>query len=140
MMSSFKGRARLGLGGTESLRVLHPRMKGRSMKLSKTRAAFTAIFAVIAGLGATPAHAVPPNPVLYLTGTEFFSTGGQNFIRYRYDVFNKDQYPADMFAAAPALAPCGNNHNSARSWVDFFDQRAHRLNGFCALGSPNDLR
>jgi hypothetical protein len=44
-----------------------------------------------------------------------------------------------MFAPAPALPPCGNNHNAARSWVDFFDQRGHRLYGFCALGNPNDL-
>ena len=25
------------------------------------------------------------------------------------------------------------------AWVDFFDQAGHRLYGFCALGSPNDL-
>ena len=80
-----------------------------------------------------------PNPILYLTGTEFYTTGGQNFIRYRYDVFNKAAYPAAMFAAAPALPPCGNNHNAARTWVDFFDQAGHRLYGFCALGRPSDL-
>ena len=90
-------------------------------------------------MGATPAQAVPPNPILYFLGAEYYTVNGQNFVRYRYDVFNKDQYPAEMFAAAPGLPPCGNNANSSRSWVDFFDSRGTRLYGFCALGNPNDL-
>ena len=81
----------------------------------------------------------PPNPVLYLMGTEAYSTGGKNFIRYNYDVLNKDQYPAEMFAAAPTLPPCGQNTNASRTWVDFYDKNGHRIYGFCALGSPNDL-
>ena len=109
------------------------------MKLMKLCAVIAAVFAVMVGLGATPARADPPNPILYLTGTEFYTANGQNFIRYRYDVFNKDLYPAAMFTAAPALPPCGNNHNASRSWVDFFDQAGHRLYGFCSLGGPNDL-
>lgn len=80
-----------------------------------------------------------PNPILYLTGTEAYSTPGGDFIRYRYDVLNKTSYPAAMFAPAPGLPPCGSNTNSSRSWVDFFDSRGKRLYGFCALGSPNDL-
>ncbi len=80
-----------------------------------------------------------PNPVLYLTGTEFFSQGGKNFIRYNYDVLNKDSYPADLFAAAPALPPCGTNTKASRTWVDIFNQSGKRLNGFCALGKPSDL-
>jgi hypothetical protein len=82
---------------------------------------------------------VLPNPVLYLTGTEAYSTGGKNWVRYKYDVLNKDAYPAELFAAAPALPPCGLNHNSSRTWVDIFDQRGKRLYGFCALGKPDDL-
>jgi len=100
---------------------------------------FAAILAMTAGFGASSARAVIPNPTLYLTGTEFYTVNGQNFIRYRYDVFNKADYPAALFTAAPALPPCGNNHNASRTWVDFFDQAGHRLYGFCALGSPNDL-
>ncbi len=87
---------------------------------------------------ATPAP-VPPNPVLYLTGSELYSANGKNWIRYSYDVLNKDQYPADMFAPAPGLPPCGANTNSSRTWVDFFDQTGKRLYGFCALGTPGDL-
>jgi hypothetical protein len=81
----------------------------------------------------------PPKPVLYLIGTEAYSTGGKNYIRLRYDVLNKAEYPAELFAAAPGLPPCGLNHNSSRTWVDFFDAAGHRIYGFCALAKPDDL-
>ncbi len=87
-------------------------------------------------------HATPPplpNPVLYLTGTEYYTANGKNWIRYTYDVLNKADYPASLFAAAPALPPCGLNTKSSRTWVDFFDSRGKRLYGFCALGKPDDL-
>ena len=80
-----------------------------------------------------------PNPVLYLTGTEPYQTGGKQFVRYKYDVLNKADYPAELFAAAPALPPCGLNTKSSRTWVDFYDSRGKRLYGFCALGKPADL-
>ncbi len=95
-----------------------------------------ALLAGIAGAGAAQAQ---PNPILYLTSVEPYTVNGQNFVRYNYDVFNKDQYPAAMFAPAPGLPPCGNNANSSRSWVDFFTSRGQRIYGFCALGSPNNL-
>jgi hypothetical protein len=108
------------------------------MKTAKLRAYLLAAFLGTV-MAATPAKAVPPNPVLWFLGAEYYTVNGQNFVRYRYDVFNKDQYPADMFAPAPALPPCGANANSSRSWVDFFDSRGNRLYGFCALGSPNSM-
>jgi len=80
-----------------------------------------------------------PNPVLYFKGTEAFQQGGKQFIRYEYDVFNKDQYPAEMFAAAPNLPPCGLNTKSSRTWIDIFDSRGKRLYGFCAISKPADL-
>ena len=89
--------------------------------------------------GATAPPPITPNPILYLTGTAAFQAGGKEFIRYSYDVLNKDAYPAAMFAPAPDLPPCGANTNSSRSWVDFFDSRGKRLYGFCALGKPGDL-
>ncbi len=79
-----------------------------------------------------------PNPVLYLTGTQPFQQGGKQFIRYQFDVLNKDSYPAEMFAAAPALPPCGANTKSSRTWVDIYDQSGKRLYGFCALAKPSD--
>jgi hypothetical protein len=99
------------------------------------------LLALLAALPASTAgqNAPLPKPVLYLTGTEYYSAGGKDWIRHRYDVFNKASYPAAMFAAAPSLPPCGANTNASRSWVDFFDQSGKRLYGFCALGSPADL-
>jgi hypothetical protein len=109
--------------------------KGQSMKLLKT----CVLAAALAGAALPTAASAIPNPMLYLVSTEPYTANGQDFMRYRYDVFNKDQFPAAMFAAAPGLPPCGNNHNSSRSWVDFFDQSGHRLYGFCALGNPTNL-
>ena len=98
---------------------------------------YVAIAALAGGAGSAGAQ---PNPVLYLTSVEPYTVNGQNFMRYNYDVFNKDQYPAAMFAPAPALPPCGSNTNSSRSWVDFFENRTNRrIYGFCALGSPANL-
>jgi hypothetical protein len=97
------------------------------------------LIASLACMLAACGPSTPPNPVLYLIGTEAYSTGGRDFIRYKYDVHNKDQYPAEMFAAAPTLPPCGLNTNASRTWVDFYDKSGNRIYGFCALGSPNDL-
>ena len=80
-----------------------------------------------------------PNPVLYLLGTETHKSGGKQFIRYNYDVLNKADYPAALFAAAPDLPPCGKNTRASRTWLDFYDQQGKRLNGFCALSKPSDL-
>lgn len=80
-----------------------------------------------------------PNPVLYLLGQESFSSSGKLFVRYRYGVLNSSSYPDTIFAAAPALPPCGKNTNAARTWVDVLDQRGKRLFGFCAFGKSDDL-
>lgn len=90
-------------------------------------------------LSGAAANAALPNPVLYPTGTESYTQNGKSWVRYKFGVLNKDQYPAAMFAPAPGLPPCGTNTNSSRTWVDIFDQTGRRLNGFCALGSPDKL-
>jgi hypothetical protein len=87
----------------------------------------------------TPKPGASPSPVLYLMSSEAYTANGKNFIRYSYDVLNKDAYAAELFAPAPTLPPCGTNTNSARTWVDFFDQSGKRLYGFCALSKPADL-
>ena len=97
------------------------------------------LFLVLLATQTVVSAPVPPNPNLYLMGTEAYQTGGKQFIRYRYDVLNKEDYPAAMFAAAPALPPCGANTKSSRTWVDFYDQRGKRIYGFCALAKPADL-
>jgi len=82
---------------------------------------------------------VLPNPVLIFLEQEHVVIGGKKFIRYYFDVFNKDEYPAELFAAAPALPPCGTNTKASRTWVDIYEQNGKRLNGFCALTKPGDL-
>ena len=111
------------------------------MTLNRTRALLLlVIVASCFGVNDRAASAlILPNPVLYLTGTEVFQSNGKTFIRYKYDVLNKGDYPADMFAAAPNLPPCGNNAKASRTWVDIYDQSGKRLFGFCALSKPADL-
>jgi hypothetical protein len=111
-------------------------MKSRSL----IAVLFASLFLMFLARGsASTSPPAVPNPVLYLTGTEHFMTGGKEFIRYHYDVLNKDSYPDSMFAAAPALPPCGRNTSSSRTWVDFFDSRGRRLYGFCAISKPSGL-
>jgi hypothetical protein len=113
------------------------------MKISKAIAMLLGSLMLTMIVSDTTSQARPnpvlPNPVLYLISTEFYSASGQNFIRYNYDVFNKEDYPDAIFAAAPALPPCGKNTKASRTWVDFFDSRGKRLYGFCALGKAADL-
>ena len=111
------------------------------MKLLKSFSVMSAcvVLTTLAGSASGQGPATLPNPILYIIGTEQYTVNNTSFIRYRYDVFNKDQYPAAMFAAAPGLPPCGLNANSSRTWVDFFDRNGTRIYGFCALGDPNSL-
>jgi hypothetical protein len=114
------------------------------MRLTTKRISITCLLSltlimVAAKSAATAPPPIPPNPVLYLLGVEVFQANGKQFTRYRYDVHNKDAYPADMFASAPALPPCGANTKSSRTWVDIYNQSGKRLYGFCALGKPADL-
>jgi len=83
--------------------------------------------------------AVPPNPVLTFSGAEYAIVNGQSIVRYKFDVFNKEAIGNEMFAASPSLPPCGQNTNASRSWVDLYDIRGKRLNGFCALGNSSQL-
>jgi hypothetical protein len=114
------------------------------MRLSKWRR--TAVLSATLALACLAADAAPkvtsyvlPNPVLVLSGTEIYQTGGKSFVRYNYMVFNSSEYPDTLFAASPNLPPCGKNTKASRTWVDIYDQRGSRLYGFCALGKSDDL-
>jgi len=116
------------------------------MRLSNGRkaaalAALTLLVCMAADASTAPraAYAPPPNPVLYFKGQEPYETGGKSFMRYSYGVLNAEEYPAEMFAAAPNLPPCGKNASASRTWVDIYDQSGKRLYGFCALGKKDDL-
>jgi len=107
--------------------------------LKRSLLLFPVLLLVVLATTSVASAPPPPNPVLFMTGTEVYQAGGKQWTRYKYDVLNKTDYPAAMFAAAPALPPCGKNTKSSRTWVDIFDQRGKRLYGFCALGKPEDL-
>ncbi len=115
-------------------------MRLRSLWLTRTLLAGLALFC-LTGHAAPTASAprVLPNPVLYLKTLEYFQSSGKDYVRYSFGVDNSSAYPADMFAAAPNLPPCGQNAKSSRTWVDIYDQQGKRLYGFCALGKPDDL-
>ena len=87
----------------------------------------------------TASKSALPNPILYFMGAEYLTIKGVNMVRYKFDVLNKADYPADMFAASPNLPPCGVNTKASRTWVDIYDQTGKRLSGFCALAKPGDL-
>jgi hypothetical protein len=97
--------------------------------------AFTLVLA-IHGVAAAPDL---PNPVLAFMGQEQIETGGKQTVRYNYDVENKSKYPDELFAPAPNLPPCGTNTKASRTWVDFYDSRGKKLNGFCSLTKSADL-
>lgn len=98
--------------------------------------AFTFVLA-IQGVAAAPQSL--PNPILAFLGQEYVEAGGKKTIRYRYEVANKERYPAELFAPAPSLPPCGQITKSARTWVDIYDQRGKRLHSFCTFSKPEDL-
>lgn len=108
---------------------------------SMIRSVLSLLFLLTVLIGTQAVVSAPPlpNPVIYFMGPETFQQSGKTFTRYRYDVFNKSQYPAALFAAAPTLPPCGKNTKASRTWVDLYDQSGKRLYGFCALASPAEL-
>jgi len=116
------------------------KMRLNGLKLTRALLASLALLS-LAGHTASTASVprVLPNPVLYLTNLEAYTAGGKSYVRYKFDVMNSAEYPADMFAAAPSLPPCGQNTKSARTWVDIYDQQGKRLYGFCALSKPAEL-
>jgi hypothetical protein len=97
--------------------------------------AFTLLFAIHSVVAVQQL----PNPVLAFIGQEYVEAGGKQTIRYNFDVDNKSKYPDELFAPAPDLPPCGSNTKSSRTWVDIYDQRGKKLNGFCGLTKAADL-
>ncbi len=85
-------------------------------------------------------HPDLPAPELVVTGKEERFIGGNEFTRYELSVTNWNQYPAELFEAAPDLQPCGTNTEASRTWVDVYDQDGGRIYGFCTLSSPEGLR
>ena len=123
-----------------SLKLGRKDMKMR-FSIRTTYVVLLASLVLLASSGRSVSTAKPilPNPVLNFLGQEPFSKNGKDFIRYNYEVSNRDEYPNDLFESSPNLPPCGANTKASRTWLDIFDQRGKRLNGFCAFGKSSDL-
>lgn len=80
-------------------------------------------------------HCYPdlPKPQLELVGTKerANSANGNIFTYYTLKVTNWSAFPAELFAAAPDLPPCGKNPNAARTWTDIRDSDGKHLYGSC---------
>jgi hypothetical protein len=113
------------------------------MRLSigrKTRVLLAGLVLVVLATDSLSTAPPPvPNPVLAFMGQEYYETNGKQWTRYKYRVTNAQEYPNELFAAAPELPPCGRNTNSSRTWVDIYESSGKRLNGFCALGNRDGL-
>ena len=96
-------------------------MTSKSLRLLVLLPLFFVLFITAGLLAAAPAPALP-NPVLYLDGNRTLPNGGKQFIRYRYDVFNKDAYPGRFLCGLAEFAAMRKNTKAARTWVDFYDQ------------------
>jgi hypothetical protein len=83
-----------------------------------------------------------PKPIVkFLPPKENVTANGVEYIRYNFEVVNRDDYPASLFkVASPALQPCGLNYNSSRTWLHIYNQNGTRVYGFCALTSPSDMK
>ena len=106
------------------------------MKILLTLAVFAISLTVQTNVGAKPA---PPTPVLAFLGQEQYEADGKKMTRYNFEVANREDFPAELFAAAPDLPPCGTNTKASRTSVDFYDQTGKKLYGYCALSKPGDL-
>jgi hypothetical protein len=81
-----------------------------------------------------------PKPNLTFTGSEdYIGSDGKEYTRYNLVVTNSEDFPDELFEAAPDLPPCGLNTNSSRTWVNIYDNSDSRLYGFCALSSSDGL-
>lgn len=115
-----------------------------NFKTRKKAVVFLLILAMLmmanrAILASRVAQRALPNPVAILLSPAYYEQGGKQWTRYNLAVFNYTDYPNEMFAAAPALPPCGQNTKAARTWVEIMDQSGKRLYGFCAISTNEDL-
>lgn len=125
-------------------RLEHPSSSGCGIGTGSVEAATAAVlfcrsrFTVESVTSPPPIELGEPVPVLEVVGTESIDSGRWN--RYTLQVANAGDYPAELFAAAPDLPPCGASPHSARAWVDIFDEFGAPITTFCALADPEGLR
>jgi hypothetical protein len=76
-----------------------------------------------------------PNPKVALLG----KVQDGALTRYWFTVSNRAAYTNALFAASPALPPCGLNTSASRTWLRIYDQNNHYLYGYCALSSNTQM-
>ena len=127
-----------------------------SRKLTKTLAAQVLILLVVvmtSGACSTP-PAPPTNPPIeppisptstrkpniVLEGAEEIENNGTRLIEYHLRVSNWQEFPDDLFEAAPDLPLCWQNTNASRTWVNIYnaDSDAY-IYGFCGFGQSKNL-
>lgn len=112
-------------------------------KQTQMRAALLSLATLFMLIGAGAPHAsaqVLPTPQLKFGGTEDYEANGKQWTKYKLPLFNRSAYAEELFAPAPDLPPCGQNKNSARTWVDIYARKGRsKIYGFCALKEPREL-
>jgi hypothetical protein len=92
-------------------------------------------------LPAPESQNLPSPTILQEGGPEEYEANGKLWKRYKLTVANRASYPAELFAPAPDLPPCGLNRNSSRAWVNILEGSSQKpIYGYCALGSPEDMK
>jgi hypothetical protein len=115
-------------------------MRSTSTRRKASLVAFAAAAAFTFASARGAAAQALATPQAKFAGTEEYEAQGKQWTRYKLALLNRSAYDKELFAPAPDLPPCGENKNSARTWVDIYDRRGRRkIYGFCALAGPKDL-
>lgn len=80
-------------------------------------------------------------PQLALMGAVTETAGGKEYSVTKLTIVNWEKFSSRFFTPAPHLPPCGQNKNSARSWLTIHRQdNGEQIYGYCALAAPVDLK
>ena len=97
-----------------------------------------AIFLAAAVAGIAAAQDLP-RPVIKVVRLEDKVNNGYRVRTFEMEITNRGEFAAELFAPSPDLPPCGKNANSARTWINIYNENGTRLYGFCAIKTIEDL-
>ena len=100
-----------------------------------------AVLAVVFFSMALSAAAVCTNPPPFPNPKVALLSKGPDgaFTRYWFTVSNRALYTNALFAASPALPPCGLNTSASRTWLRIYDENGKYLYGYCALSNNTQM-
>lgn len=105
----------------------------RSLKRSCATILLAALVAAIA------AAQDLPKPELSVVRVEDRVNNGYRLRMFEIEIVNRDDYAIELFAPSSDLPPCGRNANSARTWINIYNEKGTRLYGFCAVKTIDEL-